>query len=164
MRACHCAHGAAEMSAARKRGRPETPSADYGPRVRLNNGTAVITYRPDPERPQAPAIRAARAYVAYESLSLSPGQLAAANRIRDAVEAITGAREFNGSGMGGKAFWQVGGPSAVMVDAAADLRAVAMILGRATERAVLILIVNGGEVDISVAKRGLETMAEYWQL
>ncbi len=152
------------MTRQRQRKGDTDAKADYGPRQRLNNGTAVITYRIDPERPQAPAIRAARAYVAYEALDLTAGQLSAANRIRDAVEAITGAREFNGSGMGGKAFWQVGGPSAVMVDAAADLRAVAMILGKAAERAVLILIVNGGDVDISVAKRGLETMAEYWQL
>lgn len=148
--------------AKRRRGRPETPYADYGPRVRLDNGTAVLGYRADPERPSAPALRAARAYVAYEAMNLSPAQLAAANRIRDACEAITGAREFNGGGLGGRAFWQVGGPSAAMVQAAADLRAVAAILGRAHERAVLLLVVNGTVGDMGVLRGALETMAAYW--
>jgi hypothetical protein len=150
------------MQTKRRRGRPETPYADLGPRVRLDNGTAVLGYRADPDRPQAPAIRAARAYVAYEALPLTAGQLAAARRIHDACEAITGAREFNGGGLGGRAFWQVGGPSAVMVQAAADLRAVAVILGRAHERAVLLLVVNGDVGDLDVLRGALETMAAYW--
>lgn len=151
------------MSAARKRGRPETPAADYGPRVRLDNGTIVIGYRADPDRPQAPNIRAARAYVAYEAMSLSPGELAAANRIRDACEAVSGARKDHG-GLNGKAFWQVGGPTADMVQAAADLRAVAMILGKAHERAVLLLIVNGDLGDEGVLRGALATMAAYWDM
>lgn len=146
----------------RRRGRPETPAADYGPRVRLDNGTAILTYRADPDRPNAPEIRAARAYVAYEAMSLTPSQLATAHRIRDACEAVTGAREFNGGGLGGRAFWQVGGPSAAMVQAAADLRDVARVLGRAHERAVLLLIVNGDAESLDLARAGLEIMAEYW--
>lgn len=150
--------------AKRRRGRPETPWADYGPRQRLENGTAVLAYRADPERPSAPAIRAARAYVAFEALDLAPPQAAAATRIRDACEAITGAREFNGGSLGGRAFWQVGGPTAAMVQAAADLRAVASILGRAHERAVLELVVNGTAADLEVLRGALEAMAAFWHL
>jgi len=146
----------------RKRGRPETPYADLGPRARLANGTAVMEYRPDPDRPQAPDIRAARAYVAYEALPLTRPQLAAARRIHGACEAVIGAKEFNGGGCGGRAFWQVGGPTPTMVDAAADLRAVAVILGRAHERAVLLLVVNGAAEDLDVLRGALDTMAAYW--
>lgn len=148
----------------RRRGRPETPWTDYGPRQRLDNGTAVLTYRADPERPQAPAIRAARAYVAYEALPLTVGQLAAARRIHDACEAIAGAREFNGGGLGGRAFWQVGGPTAMQVQAATDLRDVARVLGRAHERAVLLLIVNGDAGDLTVLQGALDTMAAFWSV
>lgn len=146
----------------RRRGRPETPHADLGPHQRLLNGSVVLGYRTDPERPSAPSIRAARAYVAYEHMGLSDAQVSAANRIRDAVEAVTGAREFNGGGLGGRAFWQVGGPTAVMVQAAADLRAVATVLGRAHERAVLLLVVDGACEDRAVVAGALEVMAAYW--
>ena len=147
-----------------RRGRPETVGADLGPAVRYTNGTAVIGYRADPDRPQAPAIRAARALVAFEAMPLSRSQLAAANRIRDACEAIAGAREFNGGGLGGRAFWQVGGPSAAQVQAAADLRDVARALGRAHERAVLELIVNGRMGDVAVIQGALDIMAAWWGL
>jgi hypothetical protein len=123
----------------------------------------VLAYRADPDHPAAPDIRAARAFVAYEAMDLSRSQLAAARRIHDACEAITGAREFNGGGLGGRAFWQVGGPSAVMVQAAADLRAVNMVLGRAHERAVLLLVVDGVAADLRTARRGLEEMAAFWE-
>ena len=67
----------------------------------------------------------------------------AARRIHDACEAIAGAREFNGGGLGGRAFWQVGGPTAMQVQAATDLRDMARVLGRAHERAVLLLWMAG---------------------
>lgn len=149
-------------TAKRRRGRPETRSADYGPAVRLANGTAVLGYRADPDAPAAPVIRAARAFVAFEAMDLSPGQFAAARRIRDACEAVTGAREFNGGGLGGKAFWQVGGPSAAMVQAAADLRDVSRVLGAAHERAVLLLVVNASDAAADLARAGLAVMAAYW--
>ncbi len=152
------------MSAARKRGRPETPPADYGPRVRLNNGTAFLTYRADPDRPQAPLIRAARAYVAYEALPLTDSQMAAANRIRNAAEAVSGARQADAGGLSGRAAWQVAGPSAIMVQAAADLRDVAAVLGRARELAVILLVVAGRKQDEGVVMAGLATMADYWNL
>lgn len=153
------------MSAAtakRRRGRPETPAVDYGPRVRLDNGTSVIVHRADPDMPNAPDIRAARAYVAYEHLPITPDQMAAAKRIYDACAAISGAKEDNGGSRGGRAFWQVGGPTPTMMQAAADLRAVAAILGRAHGRAVLHLVANGAAGDIDVLRGALTTMAAYW--
>ncbi len=146
----------------RRRGRPETAAADYGPRVRLDNGTIVIGYRADPDMPNAPDIRAARAYVAYEHLPLTPDQMAAAKRIYDACAAVTGAKEGSGGGLGGRAFWQVGGPTPAMMQAAADLRAVAAVLGRAHERAVLVLVVDGVAGDLDVLRGALSTMAAYW--
>lgn len=167
----------------RRRGRPETkPFPAYGvTEAQIANGHVVLAApsevlamdRPDPDRPMRDAngvqigwheTKGARVRVAYEHLGLTDPQFRAAKRIHDACEAITGAREFNGGGLGGRAFWQVGGPSAVMVDAAADLRAVAAILGRAHERAVLLLVVNGTVGDLDVLRGALATMAAYWQL
>lgn len=160
---------------AKRRGRPERPMPEYGTtKAQRDNGHVVLgVERPDPDRPMRDQAGVqvgyhqtvgARAFVAYEGLDLTPSQLAAANRIRDACEAITGAREYNGGGLGGRAFWQVGGPSAVMVQAAADLRAVAAILGREHERALLLLVVNGTVGDLDVLRGALETMGAYWGL
>jgi hypothetical protein len=159
----------------RRRGRPETPARlpEYGTtKAQRDNGRVVVgVERPDPDRPMRDGLGVqigyhqtvgARAFVAYEAMHLSRPQLAAARRIHDACEAITGAREFNGGGLGGRAFWQVGGPSAVMVQAAADLRAVNMVLGRAHERAVLLLVVDGVAADLRAARAGLEEMAAFW--
>jgi hypothetical protein len=152
------------MSAARKPRRAE-PAADYGPRQRLQNGTAVLIYRADPDKPQAPAIRAARAYVAYEALHsqglLSDAEREAADRILVAAEAITGARWGSGS-VSGKAFWECGGPTAVMVQAASDLRDVARLLDSATSDAVTRLVCNGEGLFIARARAGLAFMARHW--
>ena len=150
--------------AKRRRGRPETAYADYGPRQRLENGTAVLAYRADPDRPQAPDMRAARAFVAYEALDLTHAQLSAARRIHDAAEAVTGARSDNGCGLGGRAFWQVGGPAPAALAAAADLRDLRAVAGRDREVAVLVLVADGGLVDLALAMDGLAVMAAYWGL
>ncbi len=165
-------------AAAKRRGRPETaPRAlpDYGTtKAQRDNGRVVLGVdRPDPDRPMRDArgvqvgwhqTIGARAYVAYEALPLTSGQLAAARRIHDACEALAGAREFNGGGLGGRAFWQVGGPTAMQVQAATDLRDVARVLGRAHERAVLLLVVDGRAEDVPVLQGSLETMAAWWDL
>ena len=54
-----------ERPAKRRRSRPNA-GRGLRPRVRLNNGTTVIVHRADPDMPNAPDIRAARAYVTYE--------------------------------------------------------------------------------------------------
>jgi hypothetical protein len=163
---------AREMAASAAEPDPITRDNYGATEQQITNGRVRLgVLRPDPARPMRDAngvqvgwheTKGARAYVAYEALPLTAGQLAAARRIHDACEAITGAREFNGGGLGGRAFWQVGGPSAAMVEAAADLRAVACILGRAHERAVLLLVVNGDVGDLDVLRGALETMAAYW--
>ncbi len=156
------------MSATRKRAklRPAEPPADYGPAQRLRNGTALLTYRADPDKPQAPAIRGAKAYVAYEALHsqglLSDTEREAADRILIAAEAITGAQHGDGGGLRGRAFWETGGVSPRMVQAAADLRAVQEHLDRATADATLRLVCNGQGLFYQRAKAGLAAMAKHW--
>ena len=142
--------------------------------AQIANGHAKVgVLRPDPDRPMRDGngvqvgwheTKGARVVVAYEALPLTVSQLAAARRIHDACEAIAGAREFNGGGLGGRAFWQVGGPTAMQVQAATDLRDVARVLGRAHERAVLLLVVDGRAEDIPVLQGALETMAAFWNV
>lgn len=158
--------GGLGMPTNRKRKQRAAPVADYGPRQRLENGTAVLVYRADPERPQAPAIRAARAYVAYEALYsqglLSDAEREAADRILIAAELITGAKLGDGGGLGGRAFWECGGVSPRMVQAAADLRAVQVVLDAATADAVARLVLNGSALFIARARIGLTAMARHW--
>jgi hypothetical protein len=153
------------MNAIRKR-RAAEPAADYGPRARLDNRTAVVGYRPDPDKPQAPAIRAARAYVAYEALHsrglLSDPEREAADRILIAAEAVTGAKHGDGGGLRGRAFWECGGVSPMMVQAAADLRAVGQVLDAATSDAVIRLVCHGQGLMIARARAGLAAMARHW--
>ena len=154
------------MSAARKRQARAEPAADYGPRQRLANGTAVVAYRADPERPQAPAIRAARAYVAYEALHsqglLSDPEREAADRIIIAAELITGAKHGDGGGLRGRAFWETGGVSPRMVQAASTLREVGAQLDPATCDAVMRLVCNGEGLFIARARAGLAFMSKFW--
>lgn len=154
------------MNAIRKR-RAE-PAADYGPRARLDNGTAVLTYRADPDKPNAPAIRAARAYVAYEALHsnglLSDPEREAADRILIAAERVTGARDGATGGVNGKAFWESGGITAQAVAAAADLRAVGQVLDAATADAVIRLVCHGQGLMIARARVGLAAMAKHWDM
>lgn len=156
------------MNAIRKRARATEPAADYGPRARLNNGTAVLTYRADPDKPNAPAIRAARAYVAYEALHsqglLSDQEREAADRICVAAEAVTGAKHGDGGGLRGRAFWECGGVSPMMVQAAADLRAVGEVLDAATSDAVIRLVCHGQGLFHARAKAGLAAMAKHWNM
>jgi len=156
------------MNAIRKRGQRAEPAADYGPRARLANGTAVLTYRADPDKPNAPAIRAARAYVAYEALHsqglLSDPEREAADRILVAAEAITGAKHGDGGGLRGRAFWECGGVSPRMVQAAADLRAVGEVLDAATADAVIRLVCHGQGLFIARARMGLAAMARHWEM
>jgi hypothetical protein len=150
------------------RARATAPAVDYGPRQRLNNGTAVVGYRADPDKPGAPAIRAARAYVAYEALHsqglLSDEEREAADRILIASEACTGARWSPGSSTGSRAFWECGGPTAVMVQAAADLRAVGEVLDVATSDAVIRLVCNGDGLFVARARAGLAALAKHWKM
>jgi hypothetical protein len=156
------------MNAMRKRAGRAEPAADYGPRARLDNGTAVMGYRADPDRPNAPEIRGARAFVAYEQLHsqglLSDPEREAADRILVAAEAVTGAKHGDGGGLRGRAFWECGGVSPRMVQAAADLRAVGEVLDRATADAVLGLVCNGSALFHERARMGLGAMAKYWDM
>jgi hypothetical protein len=153
---------------ARKRHRAPEPAGDYGPRARLDNGTAILTYRPDPDKPNAPAIRAAVAYVAYEALwsngLLTDTEREAADRICVAAELVTGAKLGDGGGMRGRAFWECGGVSPRAVQAAADLRAVGEVLDAATSDAVIRLVCQGQGLFHARAKAGLAAMARYWNM
>jgi hypothetical protein len=158
------------MNASAKRAtrRSADPASDYGPAARLRNGTALVSYRADPDKPNAPAIRGARAYVAYEALHsqglLSDPEREAADRILIAAEAVTGARHGDGGGLRGRAFWETGGVSPRMVQAAADLRAVRDNLDAATADAVIRLVVNGDGLFIARARAGLAHMARHWEM
>lgn len=152
------------MSATRKPRRAEAPVADYGPRQRVLNGTVVLGYRADPDKPQAPVIRAARAYVAYEALHsqglLSDPEREAADRILIAAELITGSKSGEGK-VGGGAFWQCG-VAPRMLQAAADLRQVSQTLDAATADAVMRLVCDGQGLFIARARAGLGYMAVVW--
>lgn len=56
------------MNAIRKRGQRAEPAADYGPRARLDNGTAVLGYRADPENPQGVKVRGSRSQSYHDRL------------------------------------------------------------------------------------------------
>lgn len=151
-----------------KRARAAEPASDYGPAQRLCNGTVVVSYRADPDKPNAPAIRAARAYVAYEALHskglLSDFEREAADRILVAAEAVSGAKHGDGGGLRGRAFWECGGVSPRMVQAAADLRAVRDSLDAATADAVMRLVCNGEGLLIARARAGLAHMGRVWKM
>ena len=152
-------------TAKRRRGRPETPpAADYGPRARLDNGTAVLTYRADPDRPQAPAIRAARAFVAYDAMhargELTDEQREAADRIAVAAECVAGATEADGPTS--RAFWEYQGVVGRRLQAARDMNDVDVVLGRHKAAAVGELVINGRLTDRVAAIEGLQIMADFW--
>jgi hypothetical protein len=137
---------------------------DYGPRQRLLNGSAVLGYRADPEAPQAPAIRAARAYVRWEAMNLPEPSYQAARRIEEAAAARLGAYYREGNSVRSAAYWDRGGPTMKMLDGAETLRDVTRVLGRAMERAVLLLVVDGDPQHEAEARRGLAVIAEFWDL
>lgn len=152
------------MNAHRKR-RAE-PAGDYGPRARLDNGTAVLTYRPDPDKPNAPAIRAATAYVAYEALwsngLLTDVEREAADRICVAAELVTGAKTETGAGSGGRPHWDRCGFAQAALIAARHLNDVDAVLDRATVDAVARLVCKGDDRFYHRAKAGLAAMAAHW--
>ena len=152
----------------RARQRATEPASDYGPAMRVRNGTAVVSYRADPDKPHAPAIRAAKALVAYEALHsnglLSDPEREAADRIAIAAERVTGAKDMTGGGLRGRAFWECGGVSAQAVQAASDLRAVQDNLDGATSDAVIRLVCYGQGLFIARARAGLARMAVVWEI
>lgn len=137
---------------------------DYGPRQRLANGTAVLTYRADPEAPQAPAIRAAKAFVRWEAMDLPEPSYQAARLIQDAAEACAGARDREGNSVRSAAFWDRGGPTLQALDGARVLRELGEVLGRHGAYSVVRLVIDGDAAHEAPARAGLATMAEFWRL
>lgn len=85
------------MAGKRSRGRPEKPVAiDLGPDIRLQNGTATLGHRANPDAPNLPNIRAASASVIYHRLwihgALDDRQHEAADRYLLRLEQASGAR------------------------------------------------------------------------
>lgn len=152
------------MPGRRRRGRPETPPADFGPEVRLRNRTAILGYRSDPERPSAPAIRAARSFVRYEHMGLDKPSFLAAERIAQSAELCTGAKDRAGASVRSGAFWLRGGPTIEAMEAARYLRQLTEVLGRDKAYAVLVVVVNGDGRYERDARDGLRIMAEWWAL
>lgn len=140
------------------------PAADFGPRARLDNGTAVLTYRADPAAPHAPAIRAARAYIRYEHMQLDDASFQAAKRISEAAERCSGARDRDGEGLRSSAFWATGGPAASALEAARTLRELRQVLGWSGAYCVVRCVVDGSPDYEAEARRGLEVMAKWWRL
>lgn len=140
------------------------PQTDLGPRQRLLNGSAVVGYRADPERPSAPAIRAARAFVRYEHMGLDKPAYLAAERIAVAAEVCEGAKEREGNSVKSAAFWDRGGPTIAALEAARTLREVSDVLGRRGAYAVVMTVVEGSGEHVEEARRGLEILADWWGL
>ena len=147
-----------------KPNRRAAPAADYGPRQRLANGTAVLGYRADPEAPHAPAIRAARAFIRYEHMQLPEPSFLAAKLIAEAAEICSGAREREGNSVKSNAFWATGGPTIAALNAAQRLREMHAELGRHGAFAVIRVVVDGDPQHEAEARKGLATMAEWWKL
>jgi hypothetical protein len=137
---------------------------DYGPRQRLANGTAVLGYRADPEAPQAPAIRAARAFLRYEHMQLPEASFRAAVAVAEAAEVCSGAKDRVGNSVRSAAFWDRGGPTMQALDAARMLRELGQVLGRHGAYAVVRVVVDGDPQHEAEARRGLAVIAEFWEL
>ena len=142
----------------------QAPAADYGPRQRLQNGTAVLTYRADPEAPSAPAIRAARAFLRYEHMDLPPAHFEAAKAIAEAAEVCSGAKDREGNGVRSATYWDRGGPTMAALDAARILRELGEVLGRHGAYCVVTVVCLGLPQHEAEARAGLATMAEFWRL
>ena len=142
----------------------QAPSADYGPRQRLQNGTAVLTYRADPEAPHAPAIRAARAFLRYEHMDLPEPSFLAAKMIAEAAEKCEGAKDREGNSVKSSAFWATGGPTMAALEAARILRELGGVLGRHGAYCVVTVVCLGLPQHEAEARKGLAVMAEWWKL
>jgi hypothetical protein len=140
------------------------PAADFGPRARLDNGTAVMSYRADPAAPHAPAIRAARAFVRYEHMGLAPAEFDAAKRISEAAEICSGAKEREGNSLRSAAFWDRGGPTVAALEAARHLRDLREVLGWHAAYCVVRVVVDGHPAHEAEARDGLKVMARWWKL
>ena len=111
----------APRAAKRGRGRPEKAiEPDFGPAEGILAGRVLLGYRPDPEAPSAPVIRAARRKVIYHQLwvigFLTDEHHEAADRYLHRLEVAGGAKVgVRGSGGGY-------GPTMGQVAALADLR------------------------------------------
>jgi hypothetical protein len=148
------------MTAARKQPKRDQPRGDYGPRVRLENGTAVLGYRADPEKPSAPLLRAARAYVAWEHMRppLPRPEQIAAEQIENAAKTIMAG---GGERSPGRTMRMGGSVPEAHLDAARLLRELRQVVGRRREEAVLRLVVDGDGRMEAEARDGLRLMAEW---
>ena len=140
-----------------------TSAIDLGPDIRRANGTALIAPRADPERPNAPDMRAARALIRYEHMSLDKPAFLAAERIALAAEAV-GICNPGGAGGGSLAHWQRDGMTERRLEAADDLRAVWRVCGRLKGHAVIACVVMGHPDHDTLAREGLALMADHWRL
>lgn len=142
------------------RAKRDQPRGDYGPRQRLANGTAVLGYRPDPDRPKAPQIRAARAYVAWEHMNppLTVRQERAAEKIEDAAKTRMAG---GGERAPGRTMRMGGSVPEAHLDAAQLLRELRQVVGRRREEAVLRLVVDGDGRMEGEAREGLRLFAEF---
>lgn len=151
----------------RRRGRPETQYVDYGPVIRLHNGTIALGYRTDPAMPNAPDIRAASAVIIYDYLHrhgfLTDEQREAADRYLIRIEQASGAVECQGErirGGGGQ-----GTPTERQVSALADLRLADAALGTDRDYVSEIVAWNRtprGGVDTVRFAGALERLADLW--
>ncbi len=138
----------------------DAPAADYGPRQRLANGSAVLGYRADPERPSAPLLRAARAYVAWEHMNppLPRPEQIAAEALENAAKVIMAG---GGERAPGRTLRAGGSIPEAHLDAAQLLRELRQVVGRRREEAVLRLVVDGDGRMEADARAGLAIFAEF---
>lgn len=167
------------MSAARKRGRPVRrevePWSDLGPQIRREAApgarvpAVVVTYRPDPEKPQGAPVRGARAVILYDWLHtkglLTDEQREAADRYLVRLEQASGAVECRGERIHG--LIGAGTPTERQVSALADLRQADAVLG--VDRDLVREVVGWnrepeGGLMLATFQRALGRLAEMWKM
>lgn len=89
------------MNAIRKRKPRAEPVADYGPRQRLDNGTAVVSYRADPDNPQGVKVRGAHSQSYHDRLWYQGAITWAEWRAGDEYQKLHERGEGAGDGGGG---------------------------------------------------------------
>lgn len=162
----------------RRRGRPPKVEvagySDLGPRIRQEAAPGaliarvVVTYRPDPEKPQGAPVRGARAVIIYEWLHahgfISDPQREAADRYLVQLERASGAVEGrpDASGVRSSGFL---GPTDRQVAALADLRGVDEALG--TDAAMVREIVGWNRepaegLDLVRFRAALQQAVDWW--
>lgn len=142
------------------RAKRDQPRGDYGPHQRLANGTAVLGYRADPEKPSAPLLRAARAYVSWEHMRppLSRPEQIAAEALEHAAKVIMAG---GGERAPGRTMRMGGSVPEAHLDAARLLRELRQVVGRRREEAVLRLVVDGDGRMEAEAREGLRLFADF---